>query len=100
MKHLRDINQYDAAADLKARFPSWKVEVRTSGPAEQIDAVYRTIQVNPPRSVGYALAHAVAHLDLGHACQHGRGRFSPQQEADAHWLAELRMDEGDSRECA
>jgi len=101
----RLISRYNAFNDQLARHPNWTVKVtELHGLGEVFDLPMRLALVDPAqRGPHYAVAHVLAHLDLGHVNPRSGGRFTAEQEADAHWLACLRLDEeahGAEDECA
>ena len=90
----RVIEQVSALAMLEEKFPGWRV-VQTAdlpeGCDEEINRTARLILIRTEAgrwAREWATAHAVAHLDLGHAGP----VFTRQQEADADMLAGLWLD--------
>lgn len=100
MHHARVIEDYNALADARSRYSNWRIVLDSEGAPEEIDCLERTIYLNPCTSLEYAVAHVIAHLDLGHLCIHSAAQFTGQQERDAHDLATLRLDQEGSREVA
>lgn len=98
----RLIHAYDPLLDLADRHPKWRIEAtRLHGIGEVVDVPRHLILIDPgKRGSQYAVAHALAHLDLGHVNRCGGGSFTDQQERDAHWLASMRMDSEADRERA
>ena len=98
----RTIHAYAPMGDLSLRHPLWRVHASSlHGIGEVFDVPRRTVLIDPgTRGKQYAVAHALAHLDLGHVKSCGGGAFSEQQERDAHWLAQLRVDSEADRERA
>lgn len=97
----RQLDRYDPRADLTVRWPGWTVHLTDMhGIDEVIDVPRRVILIDPHADTWsdplvsaeeWAVAHATAHLDLGHAeAEEGRP-FTAQQEADADGLARLRL---------
>jgi hypothetical protein len=85
---------YDPAADAAERWPEWTVRLADlHGLGEVIDLDARVILTDSAQcGPEMALAHSLSHLDLGHLEAVPSGRFSEAQEADADWLAEVRLD--------
>lgn len=98
----RVIADYDPEQDLAQKHPQWSVRLSSlHGMGEIVDIAKRLILIDSSsRGDDYAYAHAVAHLDLGHITRAANGEFTAQQEADAHWLALIRLDRKDDRERA
>lgn len=89
----REFEAYDPGAELSAKWPGWKVSPR---PLEGIPEVWsvrrKTVLLDEGwygRDPDMALAHVLAHLDLGH---HLRMPLAARDEADADGLAMLRLD--------
>lgn len=87
--------RYDPGADAARRYPGWVIRHRSLGGLipEVLCPVRRVIlidsgQSRPERRC--SLAHAVAHLDLGHQ-QTPLGHFERRQERDADQLAARRL---------
>lgn len=99
---IRTIHAYDPTTDLAERYPLWSIRtIDLHGIGEVIDAHLHTILIDPSyRGEQYAVAHGLAHLDLGHVNPCGSGHFTAQQELDAHWLARVRLDDEADRERA
>lgn len=96
----RMIDKYDPIGDAE-RHSSWTIQqVNLSGIGEVFDRRTRVILIDSTFPPDAALAHAIAHLDLGHTESEGHA-FTEQQEMDADYLAGIRLDEeGSRRECA
>jgi len=84
---------YDPGADMLARYPGWVVRWRRIAPVPEVLCVRRRVVLvdrdgdSPTRRC--ALAHAVAHIDLGHLPDSGRqGR---RYEGEADLLAAQRL---------
>lgn len=91
---VRNVAPYSPTEDMKARYPEWDV-VRVTDMPEDVGEVFlpkrKTILV--ARSLhdadpDYVVAHLIAHLDL-HAIG---GPFSHEQEMQARYFAQLRLD--------
>ncbi|GAA1437854.1 hypothetical protein GCM10009616_40330 [Microlunatus lacustris] len=93
---------YDPASDLAARWPKWRIKLTDlAGVPHIICADHRLLLIDPtawPEGEEFAATHSIAHLDLGHAAVDGM--LSREQEDQADWLAQVRLDEEGSRECA
>lgn len=94
MRGNRKTDKYDAAKDLAERWPGWIVHLKDlAGVPEVICCDERKLLLDVgawPEGEAYAVAHALAHLDLGH---HERyGTFTAEHEAEADWLAQVRLD--------
>jgi hypothetical protein len=93
-RHARSLT-YDPDADVAARFPDWIVASVDLGgvipevlsPARRVILLERTLDRAARRS---SLAHAVAHLDLGHH-RTLAGWFENREEAAADELAARRL---------
>ena len=86
--------RYDPGADAAHRYPDWVIRRRHIGWG--IDEVMcrrtKVILLEPSSTAAErrcSLAHAVAHIDLGHSASHGH--FDRRQESDAHQLAARRL---------
>ncbi len=86
---------YDPGRDAAERYPDWVIRHRPlpDGIPEVISRRSKVILIN--KAAGWAekrcsIAHAVAHLDLGHHEVHG-GVFTKQHERDANLLAAGRL---------
>lgn len=83
---------YDAIDDLTQRYPGWTVLWKPLGVPELIYPAGRVVlleeQDHPDRN--RALAHAIVHLDLH---LDSRGEFTDCQEAQAEFLADVRLDQ-------
>lgn len=84
---------HDPLAELRLRWPGWKVSPRRLDGIPEVWSVGRRIVLLDRgwcgRDAALALAHVLAHLDLGH---HLRMPLTEQDEADADGLAMLRLD--------
>lgn len=86
---------YDPGADAALRYPDWIVTTADLGGVipEVMCRVRRVILIEvdqSPASQRCSLAHAVAHLDLGHA-RTTAGFFENREEAEADRLAAERL---------
>ena len=87
--------RYDPAVDLAARYPDWQIRYAALGWGIQ-EAMSRGSKVillearDTPAEQRCSLAHAVAHLDLGHRAV-SPGFFDLRQEAEANDLAARRL---------
>lgn len=88
------MTMYNPGADAAARFPDWVIRHRSLGGVipEVLCTKRKTILIEaaddwPAKRC--SLAHAVAHLDLGH--QGGRGLLEGWMEAEANGLAAKRL---------
>lgn len=86
---------YDPGADAALRYPDWIVATADLGGIipEVMCRVRRVILIEAdqsPAAQRSSLAHAVAHLDLGHA-RTMSGFFENREEADADRLAAERL---------
>lgn len=92
--HARPLS-YDPAADAAVRYPEWIIRTTDLGgvipevmsPARKVILLEQTQSPAARRS---SLAHAVAHLDLGHG-ETLAGWFENREEADADALAARRL---------
>jgi hypothetical protein len=83
--------KYDPEADLAKRWPGWTVlDTPDVEPGERFFPGYRTVVMNSNGDREWLFAHVVAHLDLDHHVV--SGDFTPGDEADADWLAGVRLD--------
>lgn len=89
------IARHDPHAEMAERWPDWTVRpTALHGIDEVVAPASRLILLDATRATwDWAVAHALAHLDLGHH-EDGRGAFTFEQEQDADWLARLRLDVG------
>ncbi len=86
---------YDPGADVARRYPDWLVADADLGgliaevlcPARRVILLDHTLG---PAVVRCSLAHAIAHLDLGHT-HPVRGHFENREEAAANDLAARRL---------
>jgi hypothetical protein len=90
----RAITAYDPRADAAFKWAGWRfVPTMLMGVTRELISVRMQIvlldQTWFEQDMDAAVAHAVAHLDLGH---HRGGVFTPDQESAADWLARLRLD--------
>ena len=86
---------YDPAADAAARYPDWIIRTADLGGLipEVLSRSRRVILIereHPPAQRRSSLAHAIAHLDLGHA-QAPAGWFEQREEVAAEALAASRL---------
>lgn len=86
---------YDPVADVARRYPDWVVADADLGGlvAEVLCPARRVILIDPslgPAVARCSLAHAIAHLDLGHT-HPARGHFENRQEIAANDLAAQRL---------
>ncbi|HET6154323.1 MAG TPA: ImmA/IrrE family metallo-endopeptidase [Marmoricola sp.] len=86
---------YDPYADLAHRYPDWVVVAADLGGLvpEVLSVARRVVLLEREQSqagLRCSLAHAVAHLDLGHAHTIA-GFFESREEADADALAAVRL---------
>lgn len=88
------VETYDPAADAAERWPGWTVQLADlHGMGEVIDLDTHVILTDPKHSgPEMAIAHSLSHLDLAHHEHAYCGRFSEAQEAEADWLAKMRLD--------
>ena len=88
--HASALTKYDPRNDARGRYPDWIIEhVDLWGLTEVMCPSRRVILLHDggDRSVG--VAHAVAHLDLGHVTR--GGLITDDQETAAVALAERRL---------
>jgi len=88
--------QFGALEDMAARWPEWDVMQTPDLPArgEEFHIRSNLILVGVQATEDgreWAVAHAVAHLDLGHHLE-GVPVFTAEQEADADYCATMRLD--------
>ena len=86
---------YDPAADAAARYPDWVVRTADLGGLipEVLSRSRRVILLegaHSPAQQRSSLAHALAHLDLGHA-ETPSGWFEQREEIEAESLAARRL---------
>lgn len=92
MRGERVCVKYQPEADLAARWPDWAFFETTDIPrGEHFSTVHQSILVNSGGDREWAVAHVLAHLDLGHHLMDG-GTFTEAQEADADLMASIRLD--------
>lgn len=87
----RAVAIYDPGEDACDRYPDWVIRHRAIGVPEVMDVRARVILIERGATRGErrsSLAHAVAHLDLGHVVV--GGHLGSRQERDAEQLAALR----------
>lgn len=87
-----EIAPFSPQAELRERWPEWTVHVTSlHGVNEVIDGPRQVILIDASDHDGedWALAHALAHLDLEHHLSGPGGAFSAEQESQADWLARL-----------
>lgn len=87
--------RYDPGADAASRYPDWVIRRRNLGwgLTEVLCRRSRVILLEQGTDAAQrrcSLAHAIAHLDLGHAAA-GADRYDRRQEAEAHQLAARRL---------
>lgn len=86
--------RYDPGADAAARYPDWVIRHRHLGGniPEVLCRRRKVILINNAHTWAAkrsSLAHAVAHLDLGH--EQAAGYFEKREEADADQMAARRL---------
>lgn len=86
---------YDPGADAAARYPDWVIRHRPlGGVVPEVLCLRRKVILIETKATWPAkrcsLAHAVAHLDLGHTSTHAK-TFHRAQEAEATQLAARRL---------
>ncbi|WP_183407210.1 ImmA/IrrE family metallo-endopeptidase [Nocardioides marmorisolisilvae] len=86
---------YDPAADAAARYPDWVIcSVDLGGVIPEVLSRSRRVILlerdHPPAQRRSSLAHALAHLDLGHA-ETPSGWFEQREEVEAEDLAARRL---------
>jgi hypothetical protein len=96
---VRTVNTYDVKDDVK-RWSGWTfLPVPLAGVMkEAISAKRKTALICQEwyeRDEDGALAHVIAHLDLGH--HEAGGKVSAEEEAMAEWLARVRLDREGTR---
>lgn len=93
---------YNPLADAAERWPGWTflpTDLRGIMPMLMCSA-RRVILLDEgwyQMDEDAALAHAIAHLDLGHHQQHQGGRITVDDARQAEWLAQIRLDREGSR---
>lgn len=89
-RHFRPFN---ARFDLAERWPEWTVHLTSlHGINEVIDVPRKVILITVDQNgEDWAIAHATAHLDLGHHTESPGGCFTTQQELDADDFARLQL---------
>ncbi len=75
----------------RAAAPQWRV-ILADIDGEMCDPDLRVFQIKPSPTPERAIAHALAHLDLGHHLTEG-DEFTEQQCSDADDIAQLWLDE-------
>jgi hypothetical protein len=90
----RHIDPFDPYSDLAAKWPEWTVKLVELGGLDEVIVTSRQLILIDPARGGeeWAVAHACSHLDLSHHLAGPGGTFSAAQEADADWLARVRLD--------
>lgn len=89
----RTVVNYDPGSDAAARYPDWVIRHRPLRGIPEVMCLERRVilideaQGWPAKRSG--LAHAIAHLDLGHVVI--GGHLGTRQEQDAEQLAALRL---------
>jgi hypothetical protein len=102
MPDERVCETYHPEVDLAERWPDWWLFDTPDLPrGERFSPTLKTILFNSGGDREWAVAHLLAHLDLGHHLAMREGTFTSAQEADADLLRRIRMDllrfEDDSR---
>ena len=92
----RIVATYNAAADGAMRWPDWRILTTNfhGVTTELLCPSKRAVLVDQEwyeQDPEWAVAHQVAHLDLGHHLDLGRP-YTSEDEAQADWLAQLRLD--------
>lgn len=87
--------KYEPGPDAATRYPEWVIRHRSLGGVvpEVLCPVRKVILIDSGQTwpeKRCSLAHAVAHLDLGHV-QTAHGHFAGRQERDADQLAARRL---------
>jgi hypothetical protein len=93
----RLLSKYNPLADAARRWPNWLLAATAlNGLAEIISAEGKLILLDVAQwpDAETAFAHALAHLDLGHHTMPA----DPAHEAEADWLASIRLDREGSRQ--
>jgi hypothetical protein len=84
---------YNAHHDAAARHPGWRLAVTDlHGIPEVICTHHKVILVDKhawSEGADFALAHALAHLDLGHVDE---PEFTDEHEQQADYMAQVRLD--------
>lgn len=99
MLNVRAIAKYDPSADFAERYADWTLFI--SEMPGDIGEIFlpgrRTALVSRAmyeKDADYAVAHVIAHMDLDHPIG---GPFSHDQEMQAKFLAQVRLDTVDIR---
>jgi hypothetical protein len=92
----RTVEKYEPGDDAAQRHGDWSIRLAPLyGLGEVVDVPRKLILIDPEKQGDrYAIAHAIAHLDLEHVSEDGGGPFTAEEEADADGLARLRLDDG------
>src|SRR5436190_20836659 len=77
----------------RAMMPQWRV-ILADVDGEFCNPDLKLFHINPTPTPERALAHALAHLDLGHHLTDG-GEFAEQECSDADDMAQPRLDDAD-----
>lgn len=87
----RKFQKYDGLLDAANRWAGWTIKpAPLDGIKEVISPAKKLILFDESRDPCEATAHAVAHLDLRH--HEDAGWMCEEQEAQADWLAQVRID--------
>jgi hypothetical protein len=91
----RSVERYEPGTDATQRHGEWSIRLAPLfGLGEVIDVPRKLFLIDPAKHGDrYAMAHAIAHLDLEHVTEDGGGAFTAEEEADADGLARLRLDD-------
>ncbi len=93
IEHPGNAEPYDPGADMALRYPDWVVRHRLIAPIPEVLCVRRRVVLvdsAADRAVRRcALAHAVAHIDLGHVPASGRTGRRCEEQADTLAAARL-----------
>lgn len=91
----RETAKFDPKQALCERWPEWTVYLtKLHGVNEVINSPRRLILIDADDGgADWALAHALAHLDLEHHLSGPGGEFSKEQEGQADWLARIWLDD-------
>lgn len=96
-------DRYDPMGDAAERWSEWRfLTTPLRGvTSELISPQAKAVLIDQAwwdRDAAEALAHQIAHLDLGHHEDMGRP-FTDEDERQAVWLAQVRLDREADREC-